>query len=129
MFQECMLFSDMSFMYRQFRYAAILVLLLSFGLVASAEIHVATDDAMKAATTKTPPDYPPIAKQLKIVGKVHVDVTIDADGNVANVTVVSGNAMLTQSVITAVKKWKFTPFTQDGAATKAVASLEFDFKM
>jgi TonB family protein len=116
-------------MYRQFRYAVILVMLLSFGLIANAEIRVATDDAMKAATKKTPPDYPPIAKQLKIAGKVEVDVTIDSEGNVENVKIISGNAMLTQSVITAVKKWKFTPFTQEGTATKATAMLQFDFKM
>ena len=116
-------------MYRHFRSTAILIMLVSFGLTASAEIRVATDDAMKAATKKTPPEYPPIAKQVKVGGKVQVDVTIDAEGNVETVKIVSGNAMLTQSVITAVKKWKFTPFTQDGAPTKAVASLEFDFKM
>jgi TonB family protein len=108
---------------------AMLFMLLSLCLPASAEIRVATDDAMKAATSKTAPDYPPIAKQLKIVGRVEVEVIINADGNVENVKVVSGNSMLTQSVIAAVKKWKFTPFTQDGAATKAVASLGFDFKM
>ena len=116
-------------MFRQVRYAVILVLLLGFESLASAELRVATDEAMKAATKKTPPDYPPIAKQLKIGGKVEVDVTIDADGNVENVKILSGNAMLTQSVVTAVKKWKFTPFTQEGAATKAVAALQFDFKM
>jgi len=104
-------------------------MLLSFGMLASAEIRVSTDDAMKAATKKTAPDYPPIAKQLKIAGHVQVDVTIDPDGNVETVKVISGNAMLTQSVIAAVKKWKFTPFTQDGAATKAITALEFDFKM
>jgi TonB family protein len=96
---------------------------------ACAEMRVATDDAMKAAVKKAAPDYPPIAKQLKIAGHVQVDVNIDADGNVESVKVVSGNAMLTQSVILAVKKWKFTPFTQDGAPTKAVTALEFDFKM
>ena len=116
-------------MYKQFRYAAILVMLLGFGMIASAEIRVATDDAMKAATKKTAPDYPPIAKQLKVAGRVEVDVTIDADGNVESVKIVSGNAMLTQSVVAAVKKWKFTPFKQGDAPTKAVAALDFDFKM
>jgi len=116
-------------MFRPFRYAAILIMLLSFGSLASAEMRVATDDALKAATKKTPPDYPPVARQLKIAGKVQVDVTIDPEGNVESVKILSGNAMLTQSVVSAVKKWKFTPFTQDGAATKAVASLDFDFKM
>jgi TonB family protein len=116
-------------MYRQFRYAAILIVLLGFGAIANAEIRVASDDAMKAATKKTPPDYPPIAKQLKIAGHVQVDVSIDAEGNVENVKIVSGNVMLTQAVILAVKKWKFTPFVADGTPTKAIASLEFDFKM
>jgi TonB family protein len=116
-------------MYRQFRPVAILAMLLSFGMLASAEIRVGTDDAMKAATKKAAPDYPPVAKQLKIGGRVQVDVTIDADGNVESVRIVTGNSMLTPSVVTAVKKWKFTPFTRDGAATKAVAALDFDFKM
>jgi len=116
-------------MYRQLRYAAILAMLLSSGMLASAEVRVLADDALKAATKKAPPDYSPIARQLKITGKVEVDVTIDADGNVENVKIVSGNAMLTPSVVTAVKKWKFTPFTQDGAPTKATTQLQFDFKM
>jgi TonB family protein len=116
-------------MYRQFRFVAILGMLLSFSLLASAEMRIGTDDAMKAATTKTQPDYPPIAKQLKIGGKVEVDVTIGPDGSVENVKILSGNAMLTSAVVSAVKKWKFTPFTQDGAATKAMAMLQFDFKM
>jgi TonB family protein len=116
-------------MYRQFRCVAILGMLLSFSLLASAEMRVGTDDAMKAATKKTQPEYPPIARQLKIAGKVEVDVTIGPDGNVENVKILSGNAMLTSAVVSAVKKWKFTPFTQDGAATKAMAMLEFDFKM
>jgi TonB family protein len=116
-------------MFRQFRYVAILVMLLEFGSLAAAEIRVPTDDAMKAATRKMPPDYPPIAKQLKVAGKVEVDITIDADGNVENVKIISGNAMLTQSVVAAVKRWKFTPFTQEGTPTKAVAALQFDFKM
>lgn len=115
-------------MHRRFRYA-ILVLLLSFATVASAEVRITTEDAMKAASKKTPPEYPPIAKQLKVGGKVEVDVTIDADGNVENVKILSGNAMLTQAVVAAVKKWKFTPFTQGGSPTKAVAQLQFDFKI
>jgi hypothetical protein len=51
-------------MYRQFRYAAILTALPGFGMVARAEIRVPADDAMKAATKKTAPDYPPVARRL-----------------------------------------------------------------
>jgi hypothetical protein len=49
---------------------AILIVLLSFATVASAEMRVTTDDAIKAATKKNEPDYPPIAKQLRVAGKV-----------------------------------------------------------
>jgi TonB family protein len=105
-------------------YTALLVMLLGF-----AEVRIPTDDAVKAATQKTPPDYPRIARQLRVAGHVEVEVTIDSEGNVESVRIVSGNAMLTQSVVTAVKKWKFTPFKQGDAPTKAIAALDFDFKM
>ena len=116
-------------MYRKIRDLAMLALLLGFSSLLSAEIHVTTDDALKAAVKKAPPEYPAIAKQMKVVGKVEVQVTIDAEGNVEDVKILSGNSLLTNAVVSAVKKWKFTPFTQEGAATKAVASLEFDFKL
>ena len=111
------------------RFTATLIMLLGFGMLASAEIRVATNEAMSAATKKSAPEYPPLAKQLKLAGKVQVEVTIDADGNVENVKILSGNSMLTPSVVTAVKKWKFTPFKQGDAPTKAVAALDFDFKI
>ena len=36
--------------------------------------------------------------------------------------------MLTQPAISAVEKWRFTPFTSNGEATKAVVTLGFDFR-
>lgn len=115
-------------MFKHFRYAAILVLLLMAGGVMNAEMRVTTADALKAATKKTPPEYPPIAKQMKIMGKVEVEISIDEQGNVENVKILSGNALLTSAVVSALKHWKFEPFTQDGTPAKAVAALDFDFK-
>ena len=112
-----------------FRYYVLLVLLLGFGSFACAEMRVGTDEALKAAVNKPQPDYPAIARQMRVMGKVEVDVTIDPSGNVAEVKILSGNAMLTQSVVATVKRWKFTPFTQDGQPARAVAELTFDFKM
>jgi TonB family protein len=115
-------------MYKHFRYGAILVLLLAFGGTMSADMRVAGTEALKAAVKKSVPDYPPMAKQMKIMGKVEVEVTISPEGGVENVKVISGNSMLTTAVVNAVKQWKFTPFTQNGEPTKAVAALDFDFK-
>jgi hypothetical protein len=32
-------------------------------------------------------------------------------------------------VVKAVKEWKFTPFTEGGAAVPAVAQMKFNFKL
>jgi periplasmic protein TonB len=114
-------------MTRSIGFALLVVGLTSFGL--RAEVRVAGDEAMKAVVQKTPPEYPAMAKQMRIGGHVEVDVTIDSEGNVQEVKVSSGNALLTPAVIGAVKKWKFTPFTENGTPARAVASLGFDFKL
>src|SRR5579864_9114298 len=63
-FQDFHPASDMGFqgepMHRLFRCIPLSSMLLSFGILANAEIRVGTDDAMKAATKKTAPEYPPI---------------------------------------------------------------------
>jgi protein TonB len=111
------------------RSVAVVCCLLAASVPMQAEIRVSSDDAMKAAVNKAAPEYPAMAKQMRIVGRVEVDVVIDADGTVSGVKVNSGNALLTPAVIGALKKWKFTPFTADGAPTKAVATIGFDFKL
>lgn len=116
-------------MFRHTRNLAVIAFLLGSTSILNAEIRVSTDEAMKAAVKKMQPEYPPMAKQMRIGGKVEVQVTISPDGNVEDVKILSGNALLTPSVVNTVKKWKFTPFTQDGNPTTAVAALQFDFKL
>jgi TonB family protein len=108
---------------------AILVLLLVSGGTLYAEIRVSADDAIKAAVNKPQPEYNPVARQMKVSGSVQVEVHIAADGAVEDVKIIAGNALLTANVVSALKKWKFTPFTTNGDPTKAVASLNFDFKL
>ena len=96
----------------------------------NAEVRVTSDDALKAAVKKIAPDYPPFARQMHIGGKVSVEVVIDVEGNVEDAKILSGNALLTPSVLSAIKKWKFAPFTGSGGeATKAVATIDIDFKL
>lgn len=92
------------------------------------EVHVTTAEAVKSALTKPNPEYSSVARQMKVVGHVEVEAVVDIEGNVETVKVVTGNPLLTNSAVNAVKKWKFTPFKQNGEPTKAVASLSFDFK-
>lgn len=95
--------------------------------VAAADLRVLSSDALKAAVAKPQPEYSSIARQMKVAGRVEVEAVVDAEGKVESVKALTGNPLLTQSAITAVQKWKFTPFTADGSPTKAVVSLSFDF--
>jgi TonB family protein len=107
---------------------AALALTLAAGINTLADMRVGTAEAMKAAVSKPAPAYSPIARQMKVSGHVEVEAVIDTEGKVESVKAVSGNPLLTQAAIQAVQKWKFTPFTANGAATRAVTMLSFDFK-
>jgi len=98
------------------------------GSIAFAEVRVSGAEAAKAAVQKPQPEYTAIARQMKVSGKVEVEASIALDGSVESVRVISGNPLLTASTVTAVKKWKFTPFQEKGTPAKAVAVLAFDFK-
>ena len=86
-----------------FRGLPLLALALLFFTVAP--IHAQE----RAAIHKTPPVYPPIARQLGITGVVVVNTTVDPTGKVIKAESTSGNKLLAPSAIDAVKQWKFAP--------------------
>jgi TonB family protein len=105
---------------------------MSGGLCGGAQstIYVSSDDALKAAVSHPAPDYPPMARQMHISGKVALQVMINREGSVSDVKVLSGNALLTVGLVNAVKKWKFNPFQgPTGEPTSVKASIDIDFKL
>jgi periplasmic protein TonB len=90
---------------------------------------VSNSEASSAAVTKVAPEYPAMAKQLKIQGAVELEAVVTEAGAVEKVSIVSGNPVLTKSAVEALKKWKFTPFQQDGKVVKAVAQITMNFKL
>lgn len=63
--------------------------------------------------------YPPEALEKGIQGKVVVKVSILETGAVESVEPVSGDPILTNAAVEAVKQWKFKPFIRDGKAIKS----------
>jgi periplasmic protein TonB len=115
------------------RFVAILPLLaVSFSTVLRADdlvVRISDADAQKAAISKSSPDYPPMAKQMHVSGPVTVEAEVTQEGEVAKVQPVSGNALLSSAAVSAVKKWKFKPFTAEGKPAKAVVRLSFNFTL
>lgn len=92
-------------------------------------LQVSEEELRAAAKQKVEPEYPAVARQIRLEGEVELLVGIDPAGAVEQVNVVHGNTLLVGSSIQAVKKWKFTPFQSDGASVHAVGKLKFHFQM
>jgi TonB family protein len=72
--------------------------------------------------TKVLPEYPEVARQLHLQGKVKVEVIISPDGRVTNTKVVGGHPVLAQAAVDAVKKWRFEPGPKD---TTEIIEMDF----
>ncbi len=107
----------------------ILLVIGASALFAQAPLKKVTRaEALNAVTSKSQPEYPPMARQLKIEGSVEVDAVVTETGTVEEVNIVSGNPILTKPAAEAVKKWKFAPFLQDGKPVRASAPIVIVFK-
>jgi TonB family protein len=63
----------------------------------------------RAVKSRVAPIYPEIARRMKISGVVKVEATVDAEGKVTEVKMISGNSLLAFAAEDAVRKWKFEP--------------------
>jgi TonB family protein len=68
------------------------------------------------------PEFPDIAKKMKLTGVVKIEVLIGADGEIKASNVVGGHPILADAAQKALKKWKYAPGNSE---TKAL--LEFKF--
>lgn len=59
--------------------------------------------------TRVNPEYPVLAKQTHLQGTVLIDAVIDEQGNVVEMKVISGPALLIQAAMDAVHRWKYEP--------------------
>lgn len=104
--------------------------LLAVAQMASAESEkrLSPQESIAAAVTKPQPDYPVMAKQLRLEGSVSLNAFVTEEGTVDHVEPVSGNPILARSAEDALKRWKFSKQTEDGKAVKFVATVVFNFK-
>ena len=69
------------------------------------------------------PDYPTIARQMRVTGTVRLEATVAADGKVRDTKVIGGSPLLVQEAISAVKKWKY-----EEASKETVEAVEVVFQ-
>jgi periplasmic protein TonB len=73
------------------------------------------------------PNYPLLAKQMKVQGAVVLQALIDKGGNIQDLRVVTGPTILAAAAREAVKQWHFKPYLQDGQAVETEARITVNF--
>ncbi len=63
----------------------------------------------RAVKISTTPEYPAIARQMKLRGSVQLGITIKADGSVKDVHVIGGHPVLADAAVKSVGQWRFEP--------------------
>jgi protein TonB len=75
------------------------------------------------------PVYPEHAKQMRIQGPVLLEATVSKTGDIANVKVLSGDAILARAATDAVRQWKYRPYFLDGEAVDIQTQITVNFKL
>ena len=87
-------------------------------------------DAMAANVIhRVEPIYPPEAKEKGVEGEVVFEVTINEQGEVSDVQVLSANAMLVSAAYEAVRQWRYTPVLLNGDPIMAKATVTIRFTL
>jgi protein TonB len=75
------------------------------------------------------PAYPPQALAQKLHGQVVLQAVIGRDGSVEDLKIVRGYFILGRAAISAVKQWRFQPYSVSGhaAATQTVITVNFSY--
>ena len=79
--------------------------------------------------TKVMPVYPPLAKQTHTQGKVVLNALIDREGKVKALELVSGEPLLADAAVDAVKQWVYRPVLLNGDPVEVITRIDVNFTL
>lgn len=96
-------------------------------VAAAAERVRLSPDATQVVTHSVEPNYPLLAKQMKVQGAVVLQALIGKEGAIQDLQVISGPTILSSAAREAVKQWRFKPYFQAGQAVETEARITVNF--
>jgi len=81
----------------------------------------------QSVTVSVPPDYPLLARQMKVQGAVSLQALISREGTIQELQILSGPAILAAAAREAVKQWHFKPYILNGQAVETQARIVVNF--
>ncbi len=103
----------------------------SAGSTAAASGTEGDSPARPDALGNRPPRYPALARQRKEEGRVVLHVIVDAQGNVASLSVArsSGSRLLDDAAVDAVRRWRFAPARRAGVPVAGSVEVPILFRL
>jgi TonB family protein len=80
------------------------------------------NEAGRKIKTRVAPQYPELARKIRIQGIVRVQFTVTPEGTVKEVKELGGNPVLLEALVKAVKQWKYEP-----AGHESVVEVKAEF--
>jgi TonB family protein len=74
------------------------------------------------------PAYPEQAQEMRIGGAVVLHAIIATDGHIQNLEVVSGQTLLRQAALDAVRQWRYSPYFKDGQPVEVDTTITVNFQ-
>jgi TonB family protein len=81
----------------------------------------------QSVTVSVPPNYPMLARQMKVQGAVSLEALISRDGSIEHLRVLKGPVILANAAREAVRQWKFKPYLQNGQPVETQARITVNF--
>ena len=93
---------------------------------AAERVQMSTDTS-EIVTSPVQPNYPLLARQMKVQGSVILQALIGRDGVIQNLRLVSGPHILASAAEDAVRQWHFKPHYQGSEAVETQAKITVNF--
>lgn len=104
-------------------------LLQSSVVVPAGIVELSPEAAAGSLLHRVEPEYPEAARQQGIQGTVVLDVRIGRDGGIQDMKAVSGQSVLTDAAMNAVKQWRFRPRMQSGQPVEMQTRVTLNFRL
>jgi protein TonB len=81
----------------------------------------------QSLSVSVPPNYPLLARQMRVQGAVSLQALISRDGTIQELQIISGPSILATAAREAVKQWHFKPYLQNGQPVETQARITVNF--
>jgi TonB family protein len=104
-------------------FAAALTLAVAVGPIHVGAQQAQSEEIVRRAKSKVQPQYPDLARKMKITGTVKIEVMVSPNGIVKGARIVGGHPVLANAALDAARRWRFEP---SSAESSGIIDFKFE---